>query len=174
MDIIEIANKAYKISVNYNYLEIDFFYLFFILHRKKVDILALTEKQEKFCRNIVSGMTTKDAYISAYNTKCNDNTAWVEATRLLNKEDIQAKIKALRKPLEEAAQAKAQNARQKQIDFIQSRIEHCLAVGDEQSIIRYTDMLSKIHGLYKEVEQEKTQDQTVNNLDTNILRKLAN
>jgi len=38
LDIIEIANKAYKISVNYNYLEIDFFYLFFIFFRKLVRI----------------------------------------------------------------------------------------------------------------------------------------
>ena len=35
-------------------------------------------------------------------------------------------------------------------------------------------MLNKLYSLYKETEQEKEQDQTVNTLDTNILRKLAN
>ena len=147
---------------------------FFILHRKKVDILALTEKQEKFCRNIVSGMTTKDAYISAYNTSCKDQTAWVEATRLLNREDIQNKIQALKKPIEIAVQANVQNARQEQIEFIKKRIAICEQKEDEQSLIRWNEQLNKIYALYKEVEQEEKQDQTVNNLDTNILRKLAN
>lgn len=155
-------------------MEIDKIYLFFILYRKKVDVLALTEKQEKFCRNVVSGMTTKDAYMSAYNTKCNDNTAWVEATRLLNKADIQEKIKALRKPLEEAAQAKAQNARQEQIEFIKKRIAICEQKEDEQSLIRWNEQLNKIYALYKETETEEKQESNVNNLDLNILRKLAN
>ena len=134
--------------------------------------MALTEKQKAFCRNIVSGMTNKDAYMSAYN--CNsDNAAWIESTKLLNREDIQAEIKTLRKPIELKVQTQALNARQQQIDFIQSRIEHCLAVDDEQSIIRYTDMLSKIHGLYKETETEQKTDTTVNTLDISTLKRLS-
>ena len=35
-------------------------------------------------------------------------------------------------------------------------------------------MLNKLYALYKETEQEEKQDHTVNNLDTSILRKLAN
>ena len=134
--------------------------------------MALTEKQRAFCRNIVSGMTNKDAYISAYN--CNsDNAAWIESTKLLNRNDIQAEIKTLRKPIELKVQTQALNARQQQIDFIQSRIEHCLKVEDEQSIIRYTDMLNKINALYKETETEQKTDSSVNNLDTSVLKRLS-
>lgn len=133
----------------------------------------LTEKQEKFCRNIVSGMTNKDAYISAYNSKGTDQNAWNESGKLLTRDDIQERIKVLRIPVEKAAQVQAINARQKQIEFIQSRIEHCLTTEDEQSIIRYTDMLNKINALYKDTEQEQKQESTVNNLDISTLRKLS-
>ena len=135
--------------------------------------MALTEKQEKFCHNIVSGMTTKDAYINAYDTKCKDSTAWVEATRLLNKDAIQDRIASLRKPLEIATQAQAQTARQKQIDFIESRIEACLLKDDEQSIIRYTDMLNKINALYKEEIQTDAPESTVQSLDIDTLKRLS-
>ena len=135
--------------------------------------MALTPKQEIFCQNIVSGMSGKDSYLSAYNTKCNDNTAYTEANKLLLREDIQTRIFALRKPQEQAAQIKALSARDKQIEFIQSRIEHCLTTGDEQSIIRYTDMLNKINALYKDTEQEVKPESTVNNLDISVLKRLS-
>lgn len=135
--------------------------------------MALTPKQEKFCQCIVSGMSGKESYLTAYDTKCNDNTAYVEASKLMLREDIQKRIFTLRKPQEEAAKIQGLNARQQQIDFIQSRIEHCLKVDDEQSIIRYTDMLNKINALYKETEQEQKTESNVNNLDTGILKRLS-
>lgn len=135
--------------------------------------MALTEKQKSFCRNIVSGMGNKDAYLTAYNTSCKDTTAWTEATKLLNKDEIQTEIKRLSKPLEIAAQNNALNARQKQIDFIQSRIDYCLTTGDEQSIIRYTDMLNKINALYKDTEQEQKPETIVNNIDLDTLKRLS-
>ena len=134
--------------------------------------MALTEKQLIFCRNIVSGMTNKDAYMSAYNSN-SENAAWIESTKLLNREDIQEKIKALRKPIEIKAQIQGMNARQKQIDFIESRIEHCLTTGDEQSIIRYTDMLNKINALYKETESTEAPEHKVTQLDITTLKKLS-
>lgn len=134
--------------------------------------MALTEKQEKFCRSIVSGMTNKDAYQAAYNCQ-SDNAAWIESTKLLNRDDIQARIKALRKPIELKVQTDAINARQKQIDAIHERIEICKAKEDEQSLIRYYDMLNKIYALYKESEQETKQESTVNNLDTSVLKRLS-
>jgi phage terminase small subunit len=135
--------------------------------------MALTPKQEKFCQCIVSGMSGKDSYLTAYDTKCNANTAYTEANKLLLREDIQKHIFTLRKPVEQAAQIKALNAREQQIEFIQSRIQHCLSVDDEQSIIRYTDMLNKINALYKETEQEIKPESTVNNLDISVLKRLS-
>ena len=135
--------------------------------------MALTPKQEKFCQCIVSGMSGKESYLTAYNTKCNDNTAYVEASKLMLREDIQKRIFTLRKPQEEAAQIQGLNARQQQIEFIQSRIEHCLQVDDEQSIIRYTDMLNKINALYKETEQETKPESSVANLNSDVLKRLS-
>jgi phage terminase small subunit len=134
--------------------------------------MALTEKQEKFCRAIVSGMTNKDAYMSAYNCQ-SENAAWIESTKLLNRDDIQAKIKTLRKPIELKVQTEAINARQKQIEAIQERIELCKQKDDEQSLIRYYDMLNKIYALYKETETEIKPESSVNNLDVNTLKRLS-
>ena len=135
--------------------------------------MALTPKQEKFCQNIVSGMSGKDSYISAYDTKCSDNTAYTEANRLLLREDIQKKILTLRKPQETAAQLKALSARDTQIQEIQDRILICKQKDDEQSLIRYYDMLNKIYALYKDTEIEQKHDNTVSSLDINTLKKLS-
>lgn len=133
----------------------------------------LTNKQLQFCKNIVAGMSNKDAYINAYDTKCSDNTAYSESYKLLLKEEVQQKIKALRKPIEDVEQITVINARQQQIDFIKSRIQECIKKDDEQSLIRWNEQLNKIYALYKDTEQEQKTDNKVNKLDTNTLIKLA-
>lgn len=135
--------------------------------------MALTPKQEKFCQCIVSGMSGKDSYLTAYNTKCSDQVAYNESSKLLLRDDIQKRILTIRKPLEQAAQIKALSARDKQIAAIEERIAICKEKEDEQSLIRYYDMLNKIYTLYKETEQEQKQESTVNNLDTGILKRLS-
>lgn len=136
--------------------------------------MALTPKQENFCRLVASGKDYTTAYLTAYDWKGGNAGAANEGLILANKPEIQAKIKALIKPLEIAAQKESVNARQKQIAFIEERIAICREKEDEQSIIRYTDMLNKLYSLYKENEPEKEQDRSVDSLDTSILRKLAN
>ena len=135
--------------------------------------MALTQKQENFCKNIVSGMNGKESYLAAYNAKCNDQVAYNEASKLLLRKDIQKRIFDMRKPLEQAAQIKALSARDTQLQAIQERIEICKQKEDEQSLIRYYDMLAKIHGLYKETETEQKTDSNVNNLDISVLKRLS-
>lgn len=135
--------------------------------------MTLTPKQEKFCQCIVSGMSGKDSYLSAYDTKCSEQVAYNEASKLLLREDIQKRIFTMRKPLEQAAQIKALNAREQQIDAIQKRIAVCIAKEDETSLIRYYDMLNKIYALYKETETEQKPESTVNNLDISVLKRLS-
>lgn len=139
-----------------------------------MSLLALTPKKEAFCRNIVSGMTNKDAYLNAYNSKGSEQNAWNEAWKLLNDEEVQNYIKVLRKPLEEHAQTQALNARSEQIAFIRERIAICKAKEDEQSIIRYTHMLNQIHGIYKEDSTPEEQKNNLSNVDTDTLAKLVN
>jgi hypothetical protein len=135
--------------------------------------MALTPKQEHFCRLVASGKDYTTAYLTAYDWNGSNNGAAVEAIKLVNREDIQEKLKALMKPQELAVQRDSINARQKQIDFIQSRIDHCLKENDEQSIIRYTDMLNKVYALYKETEQDVKPESNVNNLDISVLKRLS-
>lgn len=132
----------------------------------------LTEKQKNFCRAIVAGNTTKDAYKSAYNTKCKDTTAYSEATKLLSDERIQEYITTISKPIEQLVIANNISARDTQISFIKERIEICKTNEDESNIVKYTDMLNKIYGIYKEVDTSKQEQTAVQNLDTESLIKL--
>lgn len=135
--------------------------------------MALTPKQEKFCQCIVSGMSGKDSYLTAYDSNGNDKTVNRESQKLLMRDDITERITELRKPLINHAQNTALNARQQQIDFINERIAICKAKDDEQSIIRYTDMLNKINALYKDNEPDQKPESVVNGLDMDILKKLS-
>lgn len=89
-------------------------------------------------------------------------------------EYIKKRLESLKKPIEDAFTGQCINARQQQIEFINERITICKDKGDEQSIIRYTDMLNKIFGVYQ-IPDDKPQDNktTISKLDTSVLRKIA-
>lgn len=135
--------------------------------------MALTPKQEKFCQCVASGMSYKDAYINSYDTKGKESTIFAEAGRLALREDIQEKIQALQKPIEVAAKIQGLNKKEERIQFILERIELCKKKEDESSIIRYTDMLNKIDNLYKENDEQNNNDNTLTNLNTDLLAKIA-
>lgn len=135
--------------------------------------MALTPKQEAFCREYVgNGGNATQAYLTAYDSKSPVSAAQ-EGYRLLQSDDVQVYLKSLNKPLEEAARTKALTARDEQIAFIRERIAICKQKEDEQSIIRYTDMLNKINALYKDNEPEQKQTSPIGNLDMDALRKLT-
>lgn len=135
--------------------------------------MALTPKQEAFCREYVAnGGNATQAYLTAYDSKSPVSAAQ-EGYRLLQSEDIQGYLKSLNKPLEEAARTKALTARDEQIAFIRERIAICKQKDDEQSIIRYTDMLNKINALYKDTEAEQKPESSVVKLDMDTLKKLS-
>ena len=135
--------------------------------------MSLTPKQEAFCKCIISGMSGKDSYITAYNNNSNDNTSYKEAMKLLAREDIQERIKELNKPLEIHAQARQLSAREEQIKEIKDRINICKENKDEASLIRYYDMLNKIYSLYgKEEENIKDNTNNIEKLDNDTLNKI--
>ena len=96
-----------------------------------------------------------------------------ESTKLLKRDDITGYIQELYKPIKNTIANEEINNRKKQIEEIQDRIRICKEKEDEQSLIRYYDMLNKIYSLYKDTEQEQKTDNKVNNLDTSTLIKLA-
>ena len=135
----------------------------------------LTSKQENFCINIVAGMSGKDSYIAAYDTKCGDNTAYTEACKLLKRDDIQDKIKALRKPLELQVQTKALSEYDKIKELLWKRIEHCVAIGDDNAIVKYTDQINRMNHTYVNINKDITEDKTnIETLDNDTLLKLVN
>ena len=134
----------------------------------------LTPKQEKFCQCIVSGMSGKDSYITAYENKSNDNTAYKEAMKLLDREDIQARIKDLRKPLELQAKTQALSERDKKKAIINERIQACITKEDDAAIARYIDILNKMDAEYISVNVNKTDSNTdLTNLDLSTLKTLS-
>lgn len=135
--------------------------------------MALTQKQELFCQAVASGMSYKDAYFQAYDTTCKDRTALTEGSRLALREDIQERIKALTKPIQEAAQIQGLNAREKQLQEIDERINICKQKDDETSLIRWYDMKAKILGLYASHEDKESPTNVLSTMDTNDLLRLV-
>lgn len=133
----------------------------------------LTPKQEKFCECIVSGMDGTTAYKTAYDTKASDKVCNNESRILLFRDDITERISELRKPLINHAQNTAYNERENQIQEIKERIAICKANGDENSLIRYYDMLNKIYGVYKETPTQQKDENALESLNADTLRKIA-
>lgn len=132
----------------------------------------LTNKQEKFCQYFASGMSAVDSYTSAYNTQATTQVKYNESHKLLKNPAIMERIKELNFPLENHIAHTSKSERQQQIDFILERIELCKQKDDEQSIIRYTDMLNKIFGTYKEDNTGSNEENKLENIDTDKLLKL--
>lgn len=120
-------------------------------------------------------MTNAEAYKNAYNCQnMKQNSIYTEAGKLALKPEIQEYIRTLQKPMLEAVNISNLSARDKQITFIEERIQHCKELEDEQSVIRYTDMLNKIHGLYKDTDSGNDGKDKLNleNINTDSLFKL--
>ena len=135
--------------------------------------MALTLKQEKFCQGIINGLSGKDAYIAAYDTKGNDNTVYTEVTRLLNREEIQARLKALREPLELKAQTDAITETERIKALLWERIEICRQKDDEAAIARYTDQLNKLNNAYRDTTTTTEDGNKLDTLDTSALQRIA-
>ena len=89
------------------------------------------------------------------------------------RDDITERIMEIRKPVINLIQNKQISEREKQIKEIKQRIAICKQKEDEQSLIRYYDMLNKIYSLYKDTEQEQKPESTMNNLDISTLKRLS-
>ena len=143
-------------------------------YRKCGVYMMLTPKQEKFCQCIVSGMTGKDSYITAYDTKCSDQVAYNESSKLLLREDIQARLEVMRKPLVKAVQATALTEREKIKSILWERLQKAIDREDDAVIVKITDQINRMNSEYANVNinlDDKTPD--IKNIDTTLLEKLA-
>lgn len=136
--------------------------------------MALTAKQRKFCENIVSGMSGKDAYINAYDTKASDQVIRNESNKLLSRDDITEHIEVLRKPLQNHFNNTVISEREQRKQLINERILDCVNRDDDAAIARYMDILNKMDGEYVNINkniEEHTHD--IQNVDTTTLLRLV-
>ena len=103
----------------------------------------LTEKQEKFCLNIINGMSQADAYRDAYpGIKMSDKTVWERASVLAKNNKVKARIDELRAELAKPL-----------IMTAQERLEWLTTVvKDEEQVIdvrlKASDQMNKMQGAY--------------------------
>ncbi len=134
----------------------------------------LTPKQEKFCQCIVSGMSGKDSYYAAYDTKCNEKTAYTEAMRLLSREDVMKRLAELRKPLENHAQTQALSERERIKAILWERLQACIDAGDDAAIVRYTDQINRMNSEYTQVNINQNESKvSLSNIDLETLKSLS-
>lgn len=134
----------------------------------------LTIKQSRFCEEYIkNGGNGTQAYLTAYDSN-SPTSAQIEASRLLDREDIQEYIKKLRKPIEKAVMRKVLNEREKKKQIIQERLEACIAREDDAAIARYLEIWNKMDGEYVNINKDITERETdIKNLDNATLMKLA-
>ena len=129
----------------------------------------LTPKQEKFCECIVSGMSAKDAYTTAYNTKASEQVLYNESSKLMLRDDIQARIADMRKPLIQAAQQTALSEREKKRAWLWNMIENAANDSDK---LRALDILNKMDSEYINIQRIEKDETPISELDTNKLIEL--
>lgn len=130
----------------------------------------LTPKQEKFCECIVSGMSGKDAYITAYNSSGSDQNAYNESSKLLAREDIQERLKVLRKPLEEHVRTTIISEREKKRAWLWNMIENATNDSDR---IRAMDILNKMDSEYINIQRIEKDETPISDLDTQKLIEIT-
>lgn len=148
--------------------------LFYIKSKPKVGETMLTEKQRNFCKEYIqNGGNGRQAYLAAYDSN-SPSSAGIEATRLLGRDDIQAYLTKLRKPIEKAVVRKMVNERETKKNLIQERIAVCIERDDDAAIARYLDIWNKLDGDYININKDITDHNAeIINLDTETLKTLA-
>lgn len=136
--------------------------------------MSLTPKQEKFCQCIVSGMSAKDSYLTAYDTKGNEKTVNREAQKLLMRNDITERITELRRPLINHAQNTCISEREKVKAILWDRLEKAIEREDDTAIVKYTDQINRMNAEYININRNiEDKTATITELDTTTLERLA-
>lgn len=136
-------------------------------------VRELTEKQKNFCKNVVSGMTYKDSYISAYDTSCSDQVAYNESSKLMLRDDIQKEIKRISEPLEKAYQSTVLTEREKKRDILWTEIQNAREQQDHAAVARYMDILNKMDQEYINVNKSIEEQTIITEINTEALQRLV-
>ena len=132
--------------------------------------MSLTPKQQKFCQCIVSGMSGKDSYLTAYDSN-STTSAYSESYNLLQRDDIKAYIDTLKKPIETNIQKTAISERQKKRQWLWDMIENTSV--SESDRLRAMDLLNKMDSEYIQTNHNINDSKTnISGLDTDTLKQL--
>lgn len=128
---------------------------------------GLTEKQKSFCREYYkNGGNGTDAYLTAYNSN-SPTSAAIEASRLLQRDDIQEYLAALNRPMER----KAQSEREKKRQWLWHMIESADSVSDR---LRAMDILNKMDSEYININRNiDDTSMALEGVDTGTLKLLV-
>lgn len=103
----------------------------------------LTEKQEKFCLNIINGMSQSDAYRDAYpGIRMSDKTVWEKASMLAKKDKVRSRIDELRNDLAKPSIMTAQE----RLEWLTTVVKDDGQVIDVR--LKASDQMNKMQGAY--------------------------
>ena len=133
--------------------------------------MALTPKQEKFCQCVVSGMSYKDSYMTAYNCQ-SERAANIESTKLIAREDIQERMSTLLKPIEKRVQQTAISEREKKRQWLWDMINNPEVKDSDR--ISAMNILNKMDSEYINITQTiEDKETSIEQLDTTTLKALT-
>ena len=124
-----------------------------------IEYMALTAKQELFCRLMSEGKDQTSAYREAYNTEnMKPETVWNSAYKLMQNGDVTARIKAMQKELQQKSQLTVEKLLQ-ELDEIEELAKQPIH-GKNQSDYDLTNWIkiktekAKLLGLYAPVKTD--------------------
>lgn len=134
--------------------------------------MALTPKQEKFCREVASGKDYTTAYLNSYDWNGSKQGAANEAMILANKKEIQDKITTLIKPIEIQAQRQGISETERIKEILWEELQNARNQQDHAAVSRYIAEINKLNGAYKD-NNINDDTNSLDNMDTSKLLKLV-
>lgn len=129
---------------------------------------GISQKMKNFCYEYMKTGNATRAYLTAYDTD-NLNTAQVESSKLLKRDDITEFLNSINRPTVN----KINNERQRKRTIIWNRIERSIEKEDEAAIARYMDILNKMDAEYVNINRNVDDtSETLANLDNEQLKAL--
>lgn len=132
--------------------------------------MSLTAKQEKFVQGLISGLSQRKAYRTAFpnSVKWKDETVDAKACNLLKTDKIMARYNELKEKAENLA--------------IMTRVQRMITLSDiaqngkkDDSRIRAIDTLNKMDGIYtNKIELSKPVDETVKEITEYLNGRIEN
>ena len=121
----------------------------------------LTAKQEKFVRNLIQGMSQREAYKNSYDAKnMSDKVIDNEASKLFNSPEISVRYKELQDKLDNATIMTAQERleyltgvvldieREHKVDLSDGEVYEYDAPADISTKLKAIDLMNKMQGEY--------------------------